>query len=201
MIILMILLVLLLLLLLLPVGLWGIYSMKDIRLVLKLGGLSIPVYPRKKKAKPDGTPPEREDKKPETTEKKLGGSVGFFKELLGIGLRALGCIRRKLCLRKLTLHLTVGGKGDDPAKAALLYGRGWAAMGALIPVLENSFRIKERDIGANIDFMTEDTVVYGEADIRLRLGDVLWILLYHGISALKLIFKQKGRKRHGTSHQ
>lgn len=194
-------LLLLLLILLLPVGVWGVYSEEDVRLVLKLGVISVPIYPRKQKEKPTVDKEKADDHNSGPTEKKRGGDIGFFKELLGIGLRALGCVKRKLCIRTLSLQLTVGGRGEDPAKAAVLYGRAWAAIGALIPVLENTFRIKQREIGANIDFCSEDTVVYGEADIRLRLGDVLWLLIYHGIAALRLILKQKGRKKHGTSHQ
>lgn len=147
--------------------------------------------------------PAEKAAEPEKPKQPLGGKIAFFKELLGIGLNALACIKRKLILKDLVLYLTVGGKGDDAAKAALLYGRAWAAVGALTPVLENTFNIRNRDIQVGIDFFAEDNVIYAEACILFRIGDILWIAVYHGIRALTVFLKQKrkGRMKNGTSHQ
>lgn len=133
----------------------------------------------------------------------IGGKIEFFKELLGVGLSALGCIKRKLIMKDLVLYLTVGGQGEDAAKAALLYGRAWAAVGALTPVLENTFHIKNRDIQVGIDFLNPDNVVYAEASILFRIGDLLWIAINHGVRALIILLKnkRKGRNKNGTSHQ
>lgn len=133
----------------------------------------------------------------------IGGKIEFFKQLLGLGLNALGCIKRKLILKDLKLYLTVGAKGDDAAKGAITYGRAWAAVGALIPVLENTFRIKKRDIQVNLDYFSEKNVIYAQGTIIFLVGDILWIAIYYGVRALKLLLKQKrkGRKQHGTSHQ
>ncbi len=151
---------------------------------------------------PDGgaapePPPEKKQKQP------LGGKIAFFKELLGIGLSALNCIRRKLIMKDLVLYLTVGGQGEDAAKAAILYGRAWAAVGALTPVLEKTFHIKNRDIQVNIDFLQPENVIYAKATILFRIGDILWIALNHGFRAGIAFLKQKrkGRKHNGTSHQ
>lgn len=152
---------------------------------------------KKEKAAADKAAGVKKPKEP------IGGKIEFFKELLGVGLSALGCIKRKLIMKDLVLYLTVGGQGEDAAKAALLYGRAWAAVGALTPVLENTFHIKNRDIQVAVDFLAPDNVVYAEATILFRIGDLLWIAIYHGIRALKILLsnKRKGRKKNGTSHQ
>lgn len=56
-------------------------------------------------------------------------------QLLDIVLDTLGDLRRKLRVNELTLYVRIGGS-DDPAKAAMGYGRAWAAIGAITPSLE-----------------------------------------------------------------
>ena len=206
-------------------GVHAIYSHLGSEVTAQAGPVSLRVYPRPEKQK---TPRQMEkaarkalekaEKKALKQEKKkekkagnvqekkklpLGGKIAFFKELLGIGLHALGCIRRKLIMKDLVLSLTLAGQGSDAAESAILYGKAWAAVGALTPVLENTFQIRNRDIQVGIDFLSEEHALYAEATVLLRIGDVLWIALYHGIRALivLLIQKQKGRIKHGTSHQ
>lgn len=218
----------LILLCLLPVGARVKYSADGPEVRVVVGPISIPVYPRQEKEK---TPAqiqaeqkkaqekaaEKQRKKMEKKAQKeqekasgikkhrepIGGKIEFFKELLGLGLKALGCIKRKLVLKDLKLYLTVGAMGEDAAKGAVTYGRAWAAVGALTPVLENSFRIKKRDIQVGLDYFTDKNVIYAEGCIVFLVGDILYIAVYYGIQALILILKQKrkGRKQHGTSNQ
>lgn len=224
MIVLLMILILFGLLFITPVGAQVIYSADGARISVRAGPLSIPVYPRPEKsekqlAKEAKKKAEKETgkkssgassgqktgqkKQTEKSEQPLGGKIEFFKELLGIGLNALACIKRKLIMKDLVLYLTVGGKGDDAAGAALLYGRAWAAVGMLTPVLENTFQIRNRDIQVGIDFMAEDNLIYAEACILFRVGDILWIAVYHGVRALRVLLKQKrkGRMKNGTSNQ
>lgn len=213
---------------LLPVGARAVYSADGPEVKVLIGPISFLVYPRPEKEK---TPAQIEaeqkkeqekaaEKQRKKAEKKaqkqkekesgvkkpkapIGGKIEFFKELLGLGLKALGCIKRKLILKDLKLYLTVGAMGEDAAKGAITYGRAWAAVGALTPVLENTFHIKNRDIQVGLDYFTDKNVIYAEGCIVFLVGDILWIAVYYGIRALKLFLKQKrkGRKEHGTSHQ
>ena len=70
--------------------------------------------------------------------------------LADLACDTLGNLRRKLRVEVLVLHVTLDG--SDPAKAAMLYGRVWAALGALTPKLEQLFVIKKRDIQPILDY-------------------------------------------------
>lgn len=200
--------------LLLPVGAWAIFSGDGLTLFVEAGPLKIRVLPPKtqtpedeaqKQKKKTGKQKKKTKEKPkeiEPAEKaSFGAQLPFFRELLNRALAALGCLKRKLILRKLTLYISIGCKGEDPAAAGLLYGRAWALAGTLIPVLENSFRIRKRDIQVFCSFLEEKTTVYAEGRIMFHVGDILYIGLRHGIPILIAFIqnKRKGGKKNGTS--
>ena len=224
MIVLAIILVLLFLLLILPVGAKVVYSDTGVALYIAAGPLRIQILPKRKKNKKEKEPgakkkkkskePKNKDKKSKkdkkengsVPKKKLGGQIAFFRQLLGIGLDALGCLRRKLKMNDLVLYLTVGGKQDDAAGSAILYGRAWAAVGALTPLLENTFHIGHRDIQVFLDYSHEENVIYAEACITIRIGQILWVALFYGIKVLIVFIKhskqsKKGGTKNGTSDQ
>ena len=217
--VLIIILVILLGILLLPVGAWVIFSGDGLTLFAELGPLKIKLLPRKppdageqitknqkkqKKQKPKKqktkSGKQSEEKAPEE-KASLGAQLPFFRELLGRALAAMGDMKRKLILRKLTLYLSVGCKGEDPAAAGLLYGRAWAVAGALTPMLENSFRIRNRDIQVFCNFLEEKTFVYAEGRLMFHVGDLFYIGLRHGVPILIAFIqnKRKGGKKNGTS--
>lgn len=138
---------------------------------IRVGFLRLKVYPRtpgKKKKKKEKKPPkEKTPKGPEDAPKKGGGLQGLL-DLLPIITRTLGRFRRKLRIDRLTLHLTVPG-AEDPAKAALTYGRGSAVMGTVLPVLENAFTLCHRDLRTEIDFNAEKMTVFAEAELTLAV--------------------------------
>lgn len=188
----------------LPLGVDAEYSEAGPIIKAVAGKVSILVYPREKKEKQEKeqTKERKLKEKSDKPKEKKGGKISLFKDLLGLGLRALNTIRRKIRMENLTLHLTVGGAGDDPASSAILYGRAWAAIGALTPVLEKTFEIRERDIGAAIDFSERENVIYAHGRFTLKLGDILIIAVYYGIRVLKIYMNyKKGGKEYGTSHQ
>jgi hypothetical protein len=205
----------LVLLCLIPVGARVVYDHTGAKALLLVGPVSVCLYPRPpkaqkaekkaKKAKKTGSKKQKRDQSSTEPKEKepLGGKLPLFRQLLSLGLKALGCLRRKLILKNLTVCLTVGGQGEDPAGSGVTYGRAWAAVGALIPVLENTFKIRKRDIRVNIDFTSSETVIYADGSILLRVGDILWIAVFYGIQGLKLFLKhkKKGGKQHGTSNQ
>jgi hypothetical protein len=201
---------LLVLLCLMPVGVRVVYSDAGAAVRLLAGPVSVCLFPKApkkpngKKAKKKKTDKTKKRDKEEPRDKQpLGGKLPLFRQLLSLGLEALGCLRRKLVLKNLVLYLTVGGQGEDPAGSAVSYGRAWAAVGTLIPVLENTFQIRKRDIRVGIDFTSPETVIYADGSILLRVGDILWIAIFYGIRGLRLFLnhKKKGGKQHGTSNQ
>lgn len=149
----------LVLLALLPLGLYARYDEQGPVAAIVAGPVQIPVYPpkpkdgKKKKQKKAKKKPAKAKKKAAKGEQKaaaepkpkqkLGGKIQEFMPFVRLGLDLLGCFFRKLRVPKLTLHVQFGG-ANDAAKAAINYGRAWAAIGAIMPPLRSKLRIRRR---------------------------------------------------------
>ena len=225
---------LILLICFIPVGVMAEYSREGPAVTAKIGPIPLKLLPRppkteeqtqkeqQKKAEKAKKEQEKKEKKAQEKQKKqesekpkekpkLGGLIPLFKDLLGIVIDFLSHFRRKLKIKELTLHLTIGGGGDDPANSAKLYGMAWAALGNLWTVLERVFIIQNRDVQVNIDFFTEENTVYVKATARIFVGAVLQMGILYGLRALRSYLKyrkqtkkskhEKGGIEHGTSSQ
>ena len=80
---------------------------------------------------------------------------------------------RGLRVDNLELELTAGS--DDPADAAMLYGRACAALGALWEPLTGAFRVKDGTARVKLDFDAPRMTVYGAAALSIKTGAVVWI--------------------------
>ena len=78
------------------------------------------------------------------------------------------------------------------------YGRTWAAMGNLIPVLEKLFVIKKRSIEAECDFTASETTIIARADVTITLGRLLALAFGYGIRALKEFLDFKKKRKGGA---
>ena len=120
-----------------PVGVDASYRENGLALRLKIGLFKLQVLPakeKKKKPKPKAKKPaaNKPDAKPEKPKKQGSMPKLTLSDILALADLAcdtLGNLRRKLRVEVLVLHVTLDG--SDPAKAAMLYGRVWAALGAL----------------------------------------------------------------------
>lgn len=81
----------------------------------------------------------------------------------------------------LILRLTAGGQ--DAADCALNYGKLWAAVSGMLPVLENTFRIGKREIEIWCDYEKKETSCFAQADLTVRIYELLAL----GILGLKLL--------------
>ena len=199
--------ILLLLILLgfLRIGAAAEYSAEGYWVAVKAGPFSFkilpkpekPKKPQKEKKKKKEKPKEEKPKEAEHHEqpKKKGGKLPMFKELLGLAIEAQKGLRRKLIIRELTLRLTVGGGGEDPAKSAILYGQAWAAIGNLWTVLERVFIIKNPDVQADIDFLTPEHTVYAKATLDITLGGALKLGIRYGLKAMGILLRQRKRNK------
>jgi len=210
---------LILLLCFVPVGVTAEYSADGPLVLAHAGPVRLKLIPKKEKPEDGETPKKKKEKKEkkkkgkteeagetEKPKKKLGGMIPMFRELLGLVLPLLTRFKNKLRIRELILHLTVGGFGEDPAKPAILYGRAWAALGKLMPVLLQHFRIEKQSVSADIDFTAEENTIYARAKLTITIGALLRIALHYGIRALIIYIKhtkhtKKGGGKHVTSSQ
>lgn len=148
--------------------------------------------PKEKKepspAKEKKTPP-----KPAEEPEKKGGSLRDFYPLIQVGERFLNQFRRKLRVDDLVLKLTLGG--DDPCDLALNYGRAWAALGNLVPVLERFFHIRRRNFEVQCDFTSEETLIEAQAKLTMPLLQLVELGIVYGYLFIKeLLFLKKKRK-------
>ena len=181
-----------------PVGVDARYGADGIFLAAKIGPFRLqllPQKPKKKKKKPakKQQPAAKPAKKKPAEKKKnplLSGGVDGLMQLLTLALDTLGDLRRKLRVNELTLHVTVPGS-DDPAKAAMNYGRAWAAIGALTPAMERLFVIIKRDIRPELDY--NETQMKADAHLvtTITIGRSLALALRAGVGFLKILNERK----------
>lgn len=120
----------------------------------------------------------------------LSGGVDGILELLDLGVQTLGDLRRKLRVEELTLHVCIGGS-DDPAAAAMRYGRAWAAIGAITPALDRLFVIKKRDIQPALDYNETSMKVDARLITTITIGRSLALALHAGVRFLKILNQRK----------
>lgn len=193
----------------LPLGASVKYDAEGPLVKIIAGPIKIKVFPLKKKEKKpkkEKNPKIEEKKKEESApdpkapaekkaepEKKKGGSILDFLPLVQVALDFLGDFRRKLRLNRLELKLIMAA--DDPCDLAVNYGRAWAAVGNLFPLLERAFVIKKRDVEVECDFEASETLIVARLDITITLGRIIALVVRYGIRALIEYFKiNKSRK-------
>lgn len=156
------------------------------RITLLLGAVHLRLYPRKAKRrawkkKPRQAAEREASKKRPEKERDL---VTVLKLLASLVNR----LRRKLSLRELTVYAYFGG--HDPGQRALSYGRAWAAIGVLTPILEQSFCIKQYDVRAILDEDAPTIRVVLRMALRLRGYTVLRLVIWAGMDYLKKKLKK-----------
>ena len=167
------------------------YGEGGVHVILFLGRVPILKLPGEKKSSPDKKDNKKKKKKrkkrekKETEGKKRGGSVPGFRSLLRIITDVLGKLKRRLIVDELTLWYQSGS--DDPAAAALGYGRANAAAAALLEPLTALFHIRKTDIRTAVDFMETKPRVYARLIIALPVGVLVWI----GLRGLRLYLRAR----------
>ena len=197
------------LLAILPLGASVKYNSDGPLVRIIAGPIRFKVFPVKKKEKKEKKPKEKKQKKekPKTDgqqtmekskeeKKEKGGSLLDFLPLVRVGLDLLNDFRWKLRLNRLELKLIMAG--DDPADLGMNYGKAWAAVGNLVPMLERNFVIKKKDIEVECDFTTSETLIVARLDITITLGRLLALVVVYGIRGLREYMNIKKNKKGGA---
>lgn len=190
------------LLAILPLGVSVIYNEGGPLVRLIAGPVRLTLFPTKKKDKKEKAKkkkPPKEGKAGGQKQKepsKKGGSFTDFLPLVQLALQFLGDFRRKLRVKRLELKLIMAG--GDPCDLALNYGKAWAAVGNLMPHLENLFVIKKRDVEVECDFTANDTLIFLRLDITITLGRLLALVVVYGIRALKEFLNITNKRKGGA---
>ena len=180
-----------------PVGVDASYRENGLALRLKIGLFKLQVLPakeKKKKPKPKAKKPaaNKPDAKQEKPKKQFSVPKLTLSDILALADLAcdtLGTLRRKLRVEVLVLQVTLDG--SDPAKAAMLYGRVWAALGALTPKLEQLFVIKKRDIQPILDYNEKEMKLDAQLVLTITIGRAICLALRALVRFLKLWLNKK----------
>ena len=186
-------------LLLVPLGIDGGYSGEKLILRVRIGFLSIRIFPssekhaqpkiKKKKVKKRKLKPQRLENAPEKKKR----TFIDYKALVKMGLKTLGRLRKKLHVDYLRLHYIFAT--DNPFDTALGFGLSSAALGAIMPLVDEAFVIDERDIGTSFDFISDRPAFDCWITLTIHVWEVFYIALAFGIDYLKLILWQKKEER------
>jgi len=180
--------------LLLPVGVQVNYGETGTRIQACLGPIKLVLFPRT--TKPKGKRTAAKSKKASISvkqkeKKKLSLNGADIFSIVRIAAEFLGGFRRKLRISELTIRAVFGG--EDPALSALNYGKAWAMIGALTPILENSFRIEKRDLSAHWDPKVDGIALSLQFMVVIGLGPLLALAVRAGARAILILMNKKRR--------
>lgn len=187
----------------LPLGATARYHSEGFFLSVIAGPLRIPILPKKPKEEKNEKPKKEKKKaaaapapKQEPEKKEKGGPITDFLPIVKTALDLLNAFRKKLRIDHLYLKLIMAG--DDPCDLAVNYGKANAALGNLLPLLEQCFVIKKRDLEIECDFESSETVIVARVDLTITLGRLLGILVWYGIRALKQFLTIQNKRKGGN---
>ena len=206
------------LLAILPLGVSVHYNVDGPVVKIILGPVKITVVPAKKKPPKEKKEKPKKEKKPKVIpekpkqvgadappaepkpeKKEEGGSILDFLPLVKTLFDFLGDFRRKLRLNNLQLKLIMAG--GDPYNLAMNYGKAWAAVGNLLPKLEQWFVIRKRDIEVECDFVASKTTVIAHLDLTITLGRLLAAVFKFLIKALIKLLQIKKKRKGGAKNE
>ncbi len=178
-----------------PVGVRAMYDEDGPLIWAKLGPFRIKLYPLPEKEKPEKK--KDKEKKPveQSPEQKAakGGNFEMIKQILPHGLTAVKRFFIGLCINKLTVYFQVAD--EDPAKAAMQYGYGWAAIGVVTGLIENAFTVKDCDLQVFVNFEENaQKRIYVLAELTIRIWRIFRIGFGFGIEFLKILIKNRKNK-------
>ena len=184
---------------LIPIGLHGIYDANGGKVWLKIGFLSLQMYPKQKKSvKEKKTSGQRscKSKAAPSGKNKSGGSAADFVPIIKIFLEFIENFRRKLRVNNLELKVILAE--EDPSDLAMHYGQAWAALGNLMPRLESACVIYNRNLEVECDFTGTKTKVYANVYISITLGRALALLVRHGPRIIKYYYQIINKRKGGA---
>ena len=208
------------LLAILPLGVRVHYNANGALVQIILGPVKLTVVPSKKKPEKENKdkkekPKKKKSKKaadkpkqvgadtppaePKSEKKEEGGSILDFLPLVKTLFDFLGDFRRKLRVKNLQLKLIMAG--GDPYNLAMNYGKAWAAVGNLLPKLEQWFVIKKRDIEVECDFVAAKTTVIAHLDLTITFGRLLASVFKFLIKALVKFLQIKKKRKGGAVNE
>ena len=141
------------------------------------------LFKKKERKEPKKTPSKGKN----TEKRKKGGKFSAFKPLVEITVKFLADLRRKIRVKNFQINMIMAA--DDPCDLAINYGKAWAAVGNLMPLLESVFIIKKRDVQVQCDFTADATRVLAKIDVTITLWRLVALAVKFGVPAIREYLK------------
>ncbi|MBS6215478.1 MAG: DUF2953 domain-containing protein [Clostridiales bacterium] len=159
---------------------------------LRLSGVPIRIYPRKRKKAPVRAPEKEEKGRTEKSKKAekpappwtMERVLELVKRVTPLIGQAAGKLRRHIRVDVFYLDVLLGG--GDPGDAAMAFGKLNGCCGIIVPVLEQNFRCRDHRIRTAVDFERENTEVRLTLAISMTLGQLIGFGLWCGYTAWKV---------------
>lgn len=152
--------------------------------------------PKKKNKKNEHKAKESKPKAPKAKNKTkllenpwLKSVLDYWQEIFGV----IGRVLRSPTLDVLRIQLWVGG--GDSEQCAMKYGKICAAMGALLPVVDNTFGIKKRQINVWCCFDRTSVDLSAETAITVRIYEILALVAALLNLGLKILLQARKYKK------
>lgn len=168
------------LLLLMPVGVRVRYGQEELKLWFVIGPVRILHKQNEDKEKPK--------KKSDgfsihavlgRAEPEASTALGKFWSEMKLIFSIFGYLRPKIRIKR--LELIVNFAGSSPITTAMAYGGAWAAIGGFLPIFEEAFILKKRNLDVTCDFSGEETTLEAKLDLSIVLGRLVLCLIRYGI--------------------
>lgn len=186
----------------------GEYDDRSLTVRLGVGPMSFRLLPAKKEG--GDRPPKKRVKRRKAKKaaepakkdikKDIKNIMSLALELLPVALRAAGSLRRKISVDLLEVRVLLAG--DDPASTALSFGRVNALVGMVLPLLEQNFHIRRRDIRTSVDFQRPRSEVCAKAALSLTVGQGAMFALRFGWQAVRVLLRwqRRDKEAHAAEH-
>ncbi len=172
-----------------PLGVIGTYSNAGGELLLTVGPLKFRLYPRNKKPKLSKAQAAETEYMPKGEKGTLSDFLPIFKSILDL----LGDLRRRLRVKRLEMKLIMAG--EDPCDLAVGYGRAWAVLGNLQPLLDRLFVIRNKDLQILCDFTREQSQISARLELNITAGRLLGLTVRYGLRLLREYIIMKNHKK------
>ncbi len=114
--------------------------------------------------------------------------IPYIMELIHLGLSAMEQFRRALRVDRFLLDCAIAT--EDAAKTAMAYGAAAAGVGMFLPLLEESLRVRKKDIQVICDFEGTESQIF----LEVQVSALVFQLLIIGIKVLRGFLRL--RKQH-----
>lgn len=163
------------------------YSGEGLFAAIKAGPLRISVLPARKRRKTGKKTPKKKPKpeeKPTKEKKPLKDTLALAMRFVPLLGEAAGGLKRKIRIDRISMHVIWGA--ENPASAAMGFGAGNAALGILWPILEHNFKVKDHELGVDVDFSRKKPELDVDAQATLTIAQGMALSLRLGVMALKI---------------